>query len=247
MAEIQITPSGFTPAATEQQTQPNPGAVGGGVATENQRPDLVVQTIEDVIDLNADEGGNNNAAGGNAERDAVEQTATNSLDVTVRLDYDVEERQLYVEFVDPRTETTLASVPRREAFSVDTDTIQDRLDNGVEQETRPETLAENRQAGVPPLPVNDAAEIPVAEQTLGQQVGEADIAPPPPPPQAQVNDGTAVVDNNPPVEFTPAPQPAPEEAAGGTRAEILDEALLPQAELPVQTATQDQLAIVENI
>ncbi|MCH9845074.1 MAG: hypothetical protein K0U39_06155, partial [Alphaproteobacteria bacterium] len=60
MAEIQITPSGFLPTPNEQQVQANPGSVNGGVDTLNQRADNVVQNIEDVIDLNADEGGDGN-------------------------------------------------------------------------------------------------------------------------------------------------------------------------------------------
>ncbi|MCH9852116.1 MAG: hypothetical protein K0U45_01275 [Alphaproteobacteria bacterium] len=228
MAEIQITPAGFVPTPNEQPIQANPGAVNGGVDTLNQRSDNVVQNIEDVIDLNADEGGDGNSGGGAADRDAAERTATN--DVAVRLDYDIEQRQLYVEFVDTRTDTTITSVPRRDAFNVDANAIQDRAseagslpaeaDSGFALEDTPNTVEnvarnnENARA---------AAEVEVEARGVRERADDrANVA---------------------------VAQARAENAPAETPADIIEEALPQQVtdRQPVQTATREQIAIIEGL
>ncbi len=231
MAEIQITPAGFTPVATDLPNQANPGAVNGGIATDNQRSDNVVQTVDDVIDLNADEGGAS-LAEQNAERNAAAQTTENSRDVSVRLDYDIEAQQLYVEFFDPRTEVTLTSVPRREAFTVDPRTIQDRLNETSGAET---SAARTGDA--------------VAQEIEQEAAQEIIVVAPPPPPPAVATPAPAPVEAAPVRNDAPPPPPPPEVVAN-TRAEILDDALPQQAENTaqvVQNGTQEQVAILENI
>ncbi len=227
MAELQINPAAFTPlTTTEPQQQANPGVTNGGVATENQRPDAVVQNIEDLVDLNTDENGRNNL-GADTDREAAEQTATTENDVTVRLDYDIEERQLYVDFVDPRTNIILSSVPRREAFEIDARTL-DRtdqvIDDGVNDgRIEPEPFV--------PAPV-EQREVPDTARP------QADFAPPavatPAPAQQQVAGRTVATEDAP---------------SGGSRAQIVDD-VVPEADFnPTNVAggTREQVALLEDV
>ncbi len=228
MAELQINPAAFTPlTTTEPQQQANPGVTNGGVATENQRPDAVVQNIEDLVDLNTDENGRNNL-GADTDREAAEQTATTENDVTVRLDYDIDERQLYVDFVDPRTQTVLSSVPRREAFAIDARTL-DRtdqlIDDGVDDgriEPEPFTPAPVEQREVPNTARPQADFTPPA------------AAPAPAPVQQQVGGRTVATEDAP---------------SGGSRAQIVND-VAPEADFnPTNVAggTREQVALLENV
>ncbi len=249
MAEIQITPSGFLPTQTEPQVQANPGAVNGGVDTLNQRGDNVVQNIEDVIDLNADEGGDGNG-GGNAttDREAAEQTSAN--DIAVRIDYDVDQRQLYVEFVDTRTDATITSVPRRDAFNVDANVIQDRQNDAFVNDNVP---AENNNGSgfaledIPNTVENvartneNARAFAEADVELRNSIErENDIA----------NQAVARANaENAPVNNTRANNERANNAPAETPIDIIEEAV-PQRVAdgqPVQNATREQIAIVEGL
>ena len=249
MAEIQITPAGFLPTQTEPQIQANPGAVNGGVDTLNQRGDNVVQNIEDVIDLNADDGGDGNGAGNaTTDREAAEQTSAN--DVAVRIDYDVDQRQLYVEFVDTRTDTTITSVPRRDAFNVDASAIQERQNDVFPNDNVP--AENNNGSGFALEDIPNTVENVARTNENARAFAEADV-------EArnaiqQENDAANTLvaranTENEPTNNTRANNARENNAPAETPIDIIEEAVPQQVadRQPVQNATREQIAIIEGL
>ncbi|MCH9843907.1 MAG: hypothetical protein K0U39_00190 [Alphaproteobacteria bacterium] len=233
MAEIQITPSGFLPTPNAQQVQVNPGVVNGGVGTLNQNGDNVVQNIEDVIDLNADEGGDGNSGGGATDREAAAQTAAG--DVAVRIDYDVEQRQLYVEFVDTRTDTTITSVPRRDAFNVDANALQDRPNEAFVNDGSAAEANVSRSVAL--------EDVPNTVENVARNNQEARLVA-----ETEVEARGAIEQGNDRPNVAVA-QARADNAPAETPANIIEEAVPQQAidRQPVQNATREQIAIIEGL
>ena len=241
MAEIQITPSGFLPTQAEPQVQANPGSVNGGVDTLNQNGDNVVQNIEDVIDLNADDGGDRNGGGDATDREAAAQTSTN--EIAVRIDYDVDQRQLYVEFVDTRTDETITSVPRRDAFDVDANAIQDRQDDAFFNDNDANE-ANNGSAIINGFALEDipnTVENVTRNNTDARAVAEANL-------EAR----NVIERNNDTANATVArvnAENSPANVRAETPADIVEEAVPQQVtgRQPVQNGTREQIAIIEGL
>ena len=222
MAEIQIIPAAFNLAA-EQQQPPNAGLVGGGVATDIRDPATVVGNVEDVVDL--DDREDSRYAETAQDRLASENLQTADNAVQVRVDYDTEDQQVYLEFIDPRTETVLTTVPSRQNLNFDTEEIQRRA-AGAEGTTESVT--------VPPPPTGDVATAPTP--FLPPEASEVETSTFPSLPEQrreEQREAPALAPNNDPTEII--------DVVRETQAQEF------AAAQQVRTATEEQRGILENL
>ena len=222
MAEIQIIPAAFNLTA-EQQQQPNAGLVGGGVATDIRDPATVVGNVEDVVDLDDREEGRDAETAQDRLASENLQTADNA--VQVRVDYDTEDQQVYLEFIDPRTETVLTTVPSRQNLNFDTEEIRRRA-VGADEATTSVT--------VPPPPTGDLAPAPAPfAPPEAQQAQAPNFTGVPEQDRAEQREAPALVPDNDPTEIIDVVREAQAQEFAAAQ--------------QVRTATEEQRGILDNL
>ncbi len=214
MAEIQLVPTAFNPP-TEQQQAPNAGLANGGTATDIRNPDAVVQSVTDVIDL--DNGANNDAEQYQDRQASLGVEA--SGDVQVRVDFDPVDSQLYLDFVDPRTEVALVSIPPRSDFDFDPAAIRRQASEDTDEAA--------------PAPVQDLP-LPVEEEVAIATVRVSDT-------ERLLSENRAIAAREVPVVDDTA---GAVRVQAQITADVVEQSFVARQE--VQTATNEQRGILEN-